>query len=164
MRIETDRLVIRSFEISDIDAYAAIVADPRVTRYLSSSAPHSFKEASDYVLAVVEEEANSGIVRYAVELKENGRLIGFCGFKQIGDAVDLGWRYGHEFWGRGYGSEAALAVMRYGIEILKLNNIFSVAMVKNVASVKIIEKLGYKEHEVFQKDGIDVIRFYNPQT
>lgn len=161
MRIETDRLIIRSFELSDIDAYASIVGDPRVTRFLKSSEPHSYEEAADYVWTVVDEESRNGAVRYAVTLKESGELIGFCGFKQIGDTVDFGWRYGHEYWGKGYGSEAAVAVLKYGREVLQLPNIFSVAMVENVASVKIIRKLGYRDHEFSEVDGNPVVRYTN---
>lgn len=161
MKIETDRLIIRSFEKSDLEDYAAIVSDPRVTRYLSSSDPHSFEEAADYITWVIEEEMRTGIVRYAVTLKESGELIGFCGFKQIGDSVDLGWRYGYAHWGNGYGSEAAKAVFDYGNKVLKLDSLFCVAMVENVASVKIIQKLGFKDHEYDEVRGKRTVKYFN---
>lgn len=161
MKIETDRLIIRSFDQSDIEDYAAIVSDPRVTRYLNSSDPHSYEEASEYVNWVIEEESKTGIVRYAVTLKESGKLIGFCGFKQIGDGVDFGWRYGYGYWGNGYGSEAAKAVFDYGNKVLKLENVFCVAMVENVASVKIIQKLGFKDHVYGEALGKRTVKYFN---
>lgn len=82
MRIETSRLVIRSFVKDDIPSYHQIVSDPRVTRYLRTSSPHSFEEAAQYVEATMNEEALTGIGRYAVVERQRGKLIGFCGFAQ----------------------------------------------------------------------------------
>ncbi len=161
MRLSTDRLIIRSFTRDDIRDYAAIVGDPRVTRYLSNSVPHTLEESSAYIEKILNDEKESGVVRYAVTLKESSELIGFCGFKQIGESVDFGWRYGFSHWGRGYGTEAAIAVLEYGIKVLKLTNIFSVAMAENIASVKIIQKLGYQEHELVDFEGKTIVKYFN---
>lgn len=145
MQIQTERLLIRSFREADIPAYADIVADPRVTRYLGDGRPYSFDEAAEYVRDCIELEAETGVARYAVLLE--GELIGFCGFKPDGEHIDFGWRYAHGHWGRGYGTEAARAVLRYGVEELRLRGIVAVAYEANVASVRIIEKLGFRFKE-----------------
>ena len=133
MRIETQRLVIRSFEKGDIPAYANIVADPRVTRYLGNGLAYV-----DDLIALDEE---TGISRYAVVL--DGELIGFCGFKPDGDNIDLGWRYAERHWGNGYATEAARAVLEYGIYTLRLTRIVAGSYEDNVGSVRVIEKLGF---------------------
>jgi RimJ/RimL family protein N-acetyltransferase len=56
-------------------------------------------------------EADEGLARYAVILKETGEMIGFCGFKRRSDCIDLGWRYARRVWGSGYATEAAHAVL-----------------------------------------------------
>lgn len=141
MTINTERLVIRSFEETDIPAYAEIVADPRVTRYLGDGRSHSYEEAAAYIRDCIALEVEIGFSRYAVVLE--GELIGFCGFKPDGEHIDFGWRYAHRHWGKGYATEAARGVLRYGIEQLGLRRIIAVAYEANVASVRVIEKLGF---------------------
>jgi len=142
MHLETHRLLIRSFEREDIPAYAEIVADPRVTRYLGDGKPYSYEQAAAYVEDLIARDSTTGISRYAVLLGDE--LIGFCGFKDLGDHIDFGWRYAHRYWGKGYATEAARAVLEYGVEILGLSGIVAVAYEANVGSVRVIEKLGFE--------------------
>jgi len=93
MLIQTNRLIIRSFQESDVPEYAAIVADPEVTRFLGDGSPHSYEQAAAYVHNCIRSEAKEGVARYAVILKETEELIGFCGFKKMCDYIDFGWRY-----------------------------------------------------------------------
>lgn len=145
MNIQTERLLIRSFQEPDIPAYAEIVADPRVTRYLGDGRPQSYHEAARYVRDCIALEAETGMGRYAVVL--DGELIGFCGFKPDGEHIDFGWRYAQRHWGKGFATEAARAVLRYGVEELDLWGIVAVAYEANVASVRVIEKLGFRFRE-----------------
>lgn len=160
MKLESPRLIIRSFTEADIPDYAAIVADPRVTKYLGpDGSPHSFEEAEVYVRDVMRREAETGLARYAVVRKSAGDLIGFCGFKDIGAYIDFGWRYKYKVWGRGYGTEAAKAVLNYGSEVLDLTDIIAGAAVENAASVKIIQKLGFNTPEYSLKNGVWSVKF-----
>ena len=99
MKIETERLTIRSFKKSDIPEYAAIVSDSEVTKFLGGGSPHSYEQATAYILDCIRSEAEDGLARYAVILKETRELIGFCGFKKASDYIDLGWRYARRVWG-----------------------------------------------------------------
>lgn len=114
MEIDTQRLRIRSFVEADIPTYAAIVADPEVTRYLDDGAPHGHAEAAAYIADVIQRDRDTGIARYAVVRRREGDLLHFCGFRALEDAIDFGWRYARHAWGQGYGTEAALAVLAYG--------------------------------------------------
>ena len=143
MRLETPRLVIRSFAISDIPQYAKIVSDPRVTRYLADGLPHSYMEAENYIRDCMRRDKATGVARYAVVRKSEGDLIGFCGFKELDDCIDFGWRYAQHVWNQGYGTEVALAVLDYGVRALRLRNIAATTFTANVASLKIIRKLGF---------------------
>ena len=131
MRIETERLVIRSFARSDLPTYAAIVADPRVTKYLADGSPHSLAEAEAYLLDCIARDDATGIARYA-----------------------------HGAWGRGYATEAALRVLEYGIHDLGLSNIAAGAYTDNIASVKIIRRLGFKRFAAGQFHGKATVRYF----
>ena len=159
MYIETSRLTIRSFVEADIRDYAGIVADPQVTKYLGDGSPHPYEEADAYVQDVLRRDASSGISRYAVVRKVENDLIGFCGFKELDDYVDFGWRYARHVWRHGYGKEAALAVLDYGLTTLNLQSIAARSFVENVGSVRIIEQLGFGEPEYSDILGRKFVRY-----
>ena len=142
MKIETDRLTIRSFVESDIPAYAAIVADPEVTKFLGDGSPHTYEQATEYVRHCIQYETREGLSRYAVVLRETGELIGLCGFLRENGAIDFGWRYARSAWGNGYATEAAAAVLDYGMNTLQLTGIIADAAVENIASLRVIQKIG----------------------
>ena len=153
MELITANLLIRSFSTSDTKAYAGIVADPEVMRYLGGG-PQDFATAAAYIADSIQRDQTSGVSRYAVVDRTDNALIGFCGFKAlVGDSgnqvpagtpwIDFGWRYRRSAWGRGFGSEAALAVYDYGKRQLALENIEARAHLDNIGSLRIIEKLGF---------------------
>ncbi|HTO56998.1 MAG TPA: GNAT family N-acetyltransferase [Pseudomonadales bacterium] len=160
MRSETERLLIRSFSIADLPAYAEIVADPRVTKFLADGSPHTYEEAEAYIRDCIDRDRATGISRYAVLRKRQLDLIGFCGFKEQTEYVDFGWRYAHHAWGQGYATEAALRMLEYGTRELGLTNIAAGAFIENIASVKIIQKLGFKRIERHEFYGRPTIRYY----
>ncbi len=160
MKLHTTRLIIRSFNEEDIPDYAKIVADPEVARFLGDGSPHSLSQATEYIVDVINREQKNGISRYAVQTKEDSQLIGFCGYKEIDDYTDLGWRYAQRAWGKGYGTEAALAVLDYGINQLELTNILAKSYLENAASLRIIEKLGFPRVERSQSKGQTIICHY----
>jgi ribosomal-protein-alanine N-acetyltransferase len=162
MIIETDRLTIRSFLESDIPAYAAIVADPQVTEFLGDGLPQSYEQAAAYVHDCMRSEARDGIARYAVVIRDTGELIGFCGFKRVHDHIDLGWRYARRAWGNGYATEAAQAVLDYGVNTLKLSGIVVESAVENVRSVRVIQKIGMQFEAFGKVRGRKTVRYRQP--
>ena len=168
MQLTTDRLLIRSFRSEDVAAYAGIVADAEVMRYLGQ--PLDRKAANDYVEDCIERDQSSGISRYAVLLRSDQRFIGFCGFKALRedaggqvpagqDWVDFGWRYSRSIWRSGYGFEAAQAVYQHGKRTLGLAGIEARAHRDNLGSLRIIEKLGFRWCNDYES-GIGVFRRY----
>jgi RimJ/RimL family protein N-acetyltransferase len=151
---------VRSFTVADVPAYAEIVADPRVTKYLDDGSPHTFQEADAYIRDCIERDHATGISRYAVIRKRENDLIGFCGFKALQDYVDFGWRYAFHAWGQGYATEAALRIIDYGLIELGLRNMAAGAYVENVASIKIIQRLGFKHITSDRFYGRDTVRHY----
>ncbi len=140
MKIKTKRLTIRSFRESDIPEYSAIVSEPEVTKYLGDGSPHSYEQAAAYVRDCIKSEAEEGFARYAVILRETREMIGFCGFKKICSYIDFGWRYAKRAWNHGYATEAAAAVLDYGVNTLMLKGIVAESAIENIGSVRVIEK------------------------
>jgi RimJ/RimL family protein N-acetyltransferase len=162
MIFETTRLTIRPFVESDIPEYAAVVADPEVTKFLGDGFPNSYEQATAYVHDCIRSESKEGIARYAVILKETRELIGFCGFKKVYDYIDFGWRYARRAWGNGYATEAAHAVLDYGINTLKLSSIVAKSAVENIGCVRVIEKIGMQFEAFDEASGGKTGRYRQP--
>jgi len=157
MVLETEQLLIRPFRREDLKAYATIVADPDVMKFLGG--PQTVAEAEVYLDEMMNLNAASGLGRYAVELKSSAALIGFCGFRPVGDYIDFGYRYAKSVWGQGIGLEAARAVRTYGLDTLNMKNMEAGAAVENQASIRILEKMGFRYREELTFDGSRSIRF-----
>lgn len=153
MQITTPRLTIRAFSSADIPAYAGVVADPEVMRYLGG-APRSAAQARAYVIDCIERHRASGISRYAVARRADDLFLGYCGFKALTDDtsgnvppgtpwVDFGWQYRRSAWRQGFGTEAAHAVYRYRVDVLRLSNMEIRTHQRNLAALKIIAGLGF---------------------
>ena len=142
MKIETDRLLIRPFVEADFDPFANMVADPDVMKYIADGKALPRHKAFYYMKECIMLEKTLGYSRYAVLLKDSATFIGFCGYKPYLDNNDLGWRYAKEYWGKGYGTEAAMAVLKFGLEELKMEKIVCIAHPENIGSIRIMEKIG----------------------
>lgn len=158
MHLETDRLAIRPFRPDDLDAYSKIVADPDVMRLLTGR-PQTFDEARQYIDECIASEAENGFSRYAVLLKATNELIGFCGYRLIDDEIDFGWRYARRQWNMRYGTEAARAVMKYGLDVLRLPLLVAVALPENAASIRIMQKVGMERDGFGEWSGKKTVRY-----
>lgn len=102
----------------------------------------TYNEAENYIKNCIKNIETKEWGRFAVEIKEINELGGFCGFAIYNNELDFGWRYAKRFWNKGYGTEAAKAVMELGIKKFKFPRIVCIAYPENKASIRIIEKIG----------------------
>ncbi len=141
MIIRTERLVINQFRENDKMTWSLIDSNPAIRKYLPGTP--SKQESFEYIEESIISYNLNGFGRYAVRIRDSGKLIGMCGFLLEEYGVDFGYRYLPEHWGKGLGFEAARAVLDFGLEFIEADNIFALALATNVASVRIIEKLNF---------------------
>ena len=158
MLLQTNRLIIEYFNTSDISDWALIESDTEVRRFVDGKVL-SFKEASEYVNINIKHYQKHGYGRYAVRLKENGKLIGMCGFLNEPYGIDFGYRYSKESWGKGLGFEAAKTVLEYGYSELRLEKVLGLTAEQNLGSIRILEKLGFKFEEKFLFNNAKALRY-----
>lgn len=98
---------------------------------------------------------DSGYGRWATIYKPEGRIIGFARLKYLHDLqeVDLGYRFLPEYWGLGLATEASVACLRYGFEVLNLERIIEMTVPENAASMRVLEKVGMLRGEPFLYEG-----------
>ena len=102
-----------------------------------------------------------GYARYALIHKGDQKVIGFCGVKFETDLglPDIGYRMMPEYWGRGLGTEAVRAALKYAREVLGLQEIVGEVVDQNVASNKLLLKVGFRLVNSYEKDGFTINRY-----
>ncbi len=159
MRLETRRLVIRSFAAGDVTDYAVLVADPEVMKYIGDGFAVDEAQARAYVEKCIENEQTLGFARYALELRSANEFIGICGYALIDEYVDFGYRIACKYWGNGYVSEAAQAIIKYGFERLGFESIVAIAYSENQRSIRVIKKLGFEFERPDTLNGHGAVRY-----
>jgi RimJ/RimL family protein N-acetyltransferase len=144
--LETERLILRRWRASDLDAFAALNADPQVMEFLPAILTRDQTAAG---IARMEAKFEKlGFSFWALEEKATGHLAGFTGLNRpdldapFMPAVEIGWRLAHRFWGRGYASEAARAALGFGFGPLNLDEIVAFTARDNLRSQAVMRRLG----------------------
>ena len=147
--IQTDRLTLRPWAPRDIDALAPIFADKAVWCFPFGRGLD--REATDQFIArqISHQEAH-GFGLWAAELNTDRRLIGFIGLAvptwlpEVLPAVEVGWRLHPDHWGQELATEGGRASLKYGFDRIGLDRIISIYDPENVASGRVMEKLGMR--------------------
>ena len=144
--IETERLILRTWQKEDAKAYFQINQDPKVIEFLRG--PLTREQVQDFIQYVRHHGEQYGYTTWAVELKETGVLMGFIGLNYVDwpahftPAVEIGWRLGSQYWGKGYATEGAKAALAYGFEQCNLHEIVAFTVPANIRSIRVMEKIG----------------------
>jgi RimJ/RimL family protein N-acetyltransferase len=148
--ISTPRLVLRRWHEDDVAPMSAINADPEVMRWIGDGSVRDEQQTKAAIEAWERRWERHGFGLFALKLRSAGELIGFAGLAvpeflpEVMPAIEIGWRLGHPFWGRGLATEAARAALRFGLIDRGLERIISIAQVGNDASERIMAKLGMR--------------------
>lgn len=152
--LETERLLLRELNVGDAESFYALNLNPNVIRYTGDSSFESVEEAARFLQNYKDYKTN-GYGRWAVIDQSSGAFLAWCGLKYSKDAdeTDIGFRFFEQHWNKGYATESARACLNYGFEKLGLKSIVGRAMADNIASIKVLEKLGLVFEKEFDFDG-----------
>jgi RimJ/RimL family protein N-acetyltransferase len=144
----SDRLILRMFRESDIDAYAAMCGDPDVMRFLGDGYPLSRADAWRNMAVILGHWQLRGFGLWAVEERTTGILVGRvgCWCPEGWPGMEIGWALRREYWGRGYATEAAHSVMADAFFRMRLNRLISLIQPGNGPSIAVALRLGMR-HE-----------------
>ena len=145
--IETDRMILRKFSIDDYQSVYEFGSNVEVQKYTGDEILTSLNLAKAIITEVLFSDYKKyGYGRLAAIFKPENKIIGFAGLKYLPEfaKTDIGFRFLPEYWGKGIATEVSLAIIRYGFEILKLENIIGIADPMNIGSCRVLEKVGLK--------------------
>ncbi|THU38204.1 GNAT family N-acetyltransferase [Niastella caeni] len=154
---ETERLIIREVENADLDSLFAICGNDELMKYTDNGAI-SKELTKKWIEVSINNYATKGYGMSAVIYKANMEFIGYCGLVYSKDVNDYELIYAirKEYWGQQLTTEMAAQMLWFGFETIKLKTIFTSIDPNNLASKKILLKLGFTE--LYTKDG----EFGNP--
>lgn len=145
--VETDRLVLRLWDWEDLAPLTAVFAKPEVWRFPFDRG-FTAKETADFLeRALVKQDAGTP-TPWAAELRAERRLVGYVGLSvpeflpEVMPAVEVGWRLDPGFWGRGLATEGAAGALDHGFGVFGLDEIVSIYQPDNVASGRVMQRLG----------------------
>lgn len=145
----TDRLTLLPYSAvtdAQLDGLVAAWDDPCVWTYVGAGRDSFTRADLDSAMARAQHLLHNELI---VVRTEDGAVLGACGLYPARldgvetDEIELGYRFGRTFWGQGYGGEAAAAVMRWGVEERGVTSLVSDIQEPNIASRKIVERLGF---------------------
>lgn len=148
MELVTDRLRLREFTADDWPAVLAYQSDPLYLRYnpWSERTPEAVQEFVGMFLAQQGEQPRIKF-QLAVVLRSRGELIGNCGIRKdfaTAQEAEIGYELSPTHWGRGYATEAARAILRFGFTGLGVHRVWAWCVAENTASAHVLEKLGMR--------------------
>jgi RimJ/RimL family protein N-acetyltransferase len=152
--LRTERLVLRPFQIADAPRVRALAGE-RAVADTTTNIPHPYLNgmAERWIGTHAPLWREGRSVVFAVTLTHEKLLIGAIGLtlNPVHDRAELGYWIGQPFWGRGYCTEAARAVLDYAFRTLDLHRIHATHFTRNPASGRIMEKLGMRREGVLRR-------------
>ena len=161
--IETERLALRELNIDDLSATREIVCDEQ-TMYAWNGA-WTDEENLEGLQKQINSYHENGFGRWAVVLKETGKVIGICGLMWCDTdkqrVHEIGYLFNRAFWHKGYAAEAAIACKKYAFDVLGYNEVFSIIKDNNYSAmnVAIRNEMLVRGSFIKHHKGVDMLHF-----
>lgn len=157
--MKSERLYLREFLQNDAENLYFLNADPVVLKYTGDKPLDNVSDAEHFI-ANYDNYIKDGFGRWAVVLGDN-TFIGWCGLKKHESGiVDLGFRLSQKHWGNGYATEAAMLCIEYAFNEIKLKRLIGRTDKRNIASIRVLEKCGFRFDKFDKVDGLGETAIY----
>lgn len=161
--LQTERLNLRYVTTDDAPFMLALLNDPSFIKYIGDRGVRTLEQSEEYILnRLVESYKVNGYGLYLTELKKDKTPIGLCGLvnRDTLEDIDIGFAFLPDFKGKGYGYESAVAVRNYAKKELGFSRLVGITNKENIASIKLLEKLGLQfERTITWSEG-DSVELY----
>lgn len=161
MIAQTNRLFLREFKPVDATFLYLLNKDPEVLQYTGDKAFESIDAAALFIKKY-DHYQKYGLGRWAVIGQWDQSFLGWCGLKYSPDLdeYDIGFRFFKTHWNKGYASEAAELALSLGFNRYHLNKIVGRVMKANIASIKVLEKIGLQFKKNIDFDGQEGLLYH----
>ncbi|MEJ3720970.1 GNAT family protein [Paenibacillus polymyxa] len=153
--LESPRLRLRRMESRDAATMFACWSDPEVHRYMNLSGMSGREDAENMIGLLNELAKTEDALRWGIELKDNGKLIGSCGFNywQTEGAykAEIGYELAKPYWRQGYMTEALRLVLSFGYGTIRLNRIEALVDPRNTGSQALLSSMGWTQEGLLRQ-------------
>jgi ribosomal-protein-alanine N-acetyltransferase len=159
--IETERLLLRPFEEGDVEAAFGWFGDPVVMQFVPGGPDVSLEATRKRVQGYRQHQTTHGFSKWVVRLRRSAEPIGDSGLLVLGESrvIDLGFRLARPYWGRGFATEAGAAWVRLAFQRLGIERLTAFTHPNNVASARVLRKLGFADTGSRLVMGIQALTF-----
>lgn len=161
--IRTERLALRPFEARDVDGLHEIMNQKDILNYFPSQTPPEKEKVAKFIQRQLDQWEEIGYAWWAVTLATDAdsMILGWQGLQYLPDTdeVEVGYLLSREHWGHGYATEGARASLAYGFEMLDVDEIVGIVHPENIASQRVLEKVGMGKRVRTEYFGMDVYRY-----
>ena len=153
--LETERLWLRQATQQDAEAVFAVFSDPKVTQFHDLDTFTQLDEAIEVIERRAKGFESRHGIRWGIARKQDNTLIGSCGFTwdRAANAAEVGYELSSQFWRQGIMSEALRAILNYGFRSKEVQFVIAEIMLKNIASRRLLEKLGFQSQGILRGRG-----------
>ena len=145
--LDTERLLLRPITVDDAEFILILLNEPSFLRYIGDKQVRNVEDARQYILnGPIASYERHGLGLLLVELRDSHTRIGMCGLLKRDELPepDIGFTLMPDFWNKGFAFEAAQAVLQDARDRLKLQRILAITSLDNDASIKLLERLGFR--------------------
>ena len=166
LTIETKRLRLRPFNLEDSVPLNKLLKVKGVLQYFPNSDPPDLERVEKLVQRQIDHWTQHGYGWWAVEALDNTHLIGWSGLQYLPetDEIEIGYLVAKPYWGTGLATEGALVGMNFGFEKLKILTIIGIVHPDNLASQRVLEKIGLQFQEETEYFGMDCFKYFAENT
>ncbi|MBM7579172.1 GNAT family N-acetyltransferase [Jeotgalibacillus terrae] len=161
---ETERLALVALTKEHTQFIFDHFSDPVVCRFLLDEEVYTEMEEAENFILYNAYHPKKNHNRWAITLKDSGDMIGTCGFHQwdrYNNIAEIGYDLTPDQWGKGYGREAVTGMIEHGFQYMKLNRIEAYAAKGNSASMRLLEKLGFKQEGLVRDKHLFQGKYYD---
>ena len=167
--IETDRLILRKLTLDDAEFILDLLNQPSFIQFIGDRGVRTLEDARDYLAKrLIDSYERFGFGLYLTLIKESDIPIGICGLvkRETLKDVDVGFAFLPEYWSKGYAFESASAVLAYGRNNLRLQQIVGITTPDNHGSIRVLEKMGFRFEKMVKlsEDDIELKLFVSAST
>jgi len=146
MFLEPARLLLREFQVEDFDAIHRYASDPEVCRF-STWGPNTHEDTREFIENVLGEQSSNPRNHFtlAIVIRGSNELIGACSLTRTERLQgEIGYSINHDYWGSGFASEAAQAMLIFAFKTLNLHRVYATCRPSNIGSIRVLEKIGMR--------------------
>ena len=152
--LETERLILRKITFDDIEDMFEYCSNDEVTKYVTWETHQSIAETKEFVKIAHSQYVDKMVAPWAIEYKENGKMIGtvdFVWWRPAHRNAEIGCVISQDYWSKGISTEAVKKVLQFGFRKMDLVRIQARCFTENIGSAKVLEKVGMSFEGILRK-------------